>query len=215
MTDNTGDVARPERPMPQLEADLAHKLRIIAEHLHSVVEMALAAGDDLIEAKARLSHGEWLPWLREHFPLSERTAQDWMRLARNPQRAAFLEAGTIKEALALLAPRRPLPRAKPVELPEPPTTVTIPTTVRGAILRLEQVADEIAEIGLFRRRLLAEALLADDLTPEGEAWLMGWFARWADLEAEQVERIEDSADDLRELPEAIWDKELPDLPDES
>jgi hypothetical protein len=43
---------------------------------------ALEAGHKLIEAKALVRHGEWSAWLRTHRGLSERTAQRYMRLAR-------------------------------------------------------------------------------------------------------------------------------------
>jgi hypothetical protein len=35
----------------------------------------------LLEAKAQLKHGEWLPWLSENFDLTRRTASTYMRLA--------------------------------------------------------------------------------------------------------------------------------------
>lgn len=63
----------------------------------------LSIGQRLIEAKAILPHGEWLPWLTEQVEFSERTAQSFMRLARewsNPQALADLGA---TKALALLA----------------------------------------------------------------------------------------------------------------
>lgn len=63
----------------------------------------LSIGDRLMEAKAVLSHGEWLPWLTERVEFSERTAQNFMRLARewsNPQALADLGA---TKALTLLA----------------------------------------------------------------------------------------------------------------
>ena len=37
----------------------------------------------LLEAKDQLKHGTWLPWLRDHCTLSERTAQLYMRCAKN------------------------------------------------------------------------------------------------------------------------------------
>jgi hypothetical protein len=49
----------------------------------STDQHAMAAGDLLLEAKLRLKHGEWLPWLAEHRSMSERTAQRYMRLARD------------------------------------------------------------------------------------------------------------------------------------
>lgn len=66
-------------------------------------EAVLAIGRGLIEAKAVLTHGEWLPWLSEKVEFSERTAQNFMRLARewsNPQALADLGAS---KALTLLA----------------------------------------------------------------------------------------------------------------
>jgi hypothetical protein len=96
-------------------ADLA--ARIKAEHeataasLKSGVEHAMAAGDLLVEARAQLKHGQWLPWLNT-CGISERMAQRYMRLARN---RAAIEAKYdtvsdlgIKGALAMLTvPRGP------------------------------------------------------------------------------------------------------------
>ena len=63
----------------------------------------LGIGQRLIEAKSMLPHGKWIPWLTEQVEFSERTAQSFMRLARewsNPQALADLGA---TKALALLA----------------------------------------------------------------------------------------------------------------
>lgn len=66
-------------------------------------EAILTIGRCLIEAKDQLPHGEWLPWLSEQVGYAEKTAQNFMRLARefsNPQALADLGA---TKALALLA----------------------------------------------------------------------------------------------------------------
>lgn len=63
----------------------------------------LGIGQRLNEAKAVLNHGEWLPWLTERVEFSERSAQTFMKLARewsNPQ--ALADLGSVK-ALTLLA----------------------------------------------------------------------------------------------------------------
>jgi hypothetical protein len=63
--------------------------RIHAEHEASVaalrrgVEHAVAAGHLLLEAKAQLKHGEWLPWLREHCRVPVRTCQLYMDVAKH------------------------------------------------------------------------------------------------------------------------------------
>ena len=66
-------------------------------------EAILTIGRCLMEAKEMLPHGEWLPWLNERVELSERTAQKFMKLARewsNPNTLADLGAS---KALMLLA----------------------------------------------------------------------------------------------------------------
>lgn len=64
----------------------------------------LEIGKLLIEAKEAIPHGDWLPWLRDRVEFSERTAQNFMRVAReyasNPQLVADL--GSVKKAIALL-----------------------------------------------------------------------------------------------------------------
>lgn len=82
----------------------------------SAIEHARRAGDLLMEAKAQIPHGEWLPWLAEHCPtVPERTAQAYMRIASrwpeleaaaNTQRVTYLP---IRQALALLSTARDEP----------------------------------------------------------------------------------------------------------
>src|SRR5437660_94580 len=68
-------------------AELAARIRAeheaTADSLKRSVEHAMAAGDLLLEAKAQLKHGQWLPWLSEHCAMSERTAQLYMQIAKN------------------------------------------------------------------------------------------------------------------------------------
>ncbi len=63
--------------------------RINTEHeacrsaMQKGLEHALEAGRLLLEARKGLPHGEWLPWLEENCSdIGERTAQNYMRLAR-------------------------------------------------------------------------------------------------------------------------------------
>jgi Protein of unknown function (DUF3102) len=112
--------------------DIAHRIR--NEHsaacagIKVTVAHALAAGDLLIEAKAQLKHGQWLPWLKEHCEISERTAQNYMRLAKNrdaiaksAEDCAFASIdGAIK---SLIQNAAPVPVSaeppRPPRLPEP------------------------------------------------------------------------------------------------
>lgn len=63
----------------------------------------IGIGQRLIEAKEMLPHGSWLPWLEEQVEFSERTARNFMRLAREwTNRQALADLGAAK-ALTLLA----------------------------------------------------------------------------------------------------------------
>jgi hypothetical protein len=91
--------------------DLA--VRIKAEHqatsdaLKTSVEHAIKAGELLLEAKEQLKHGQWLPWLLNHCEISERSAQLYMRIAKNRETIeAEIRNGvadlTLNQAAALL-----------------------------------------------------------------------------------------------------------------
>jgi hypothetical protein len=74
----------------------------------SALEYAKHAGDLLLEAKAQVDHGGWLPWLQIHFEGSEWTARNYMRVASNWDRITDAKSGmipdlTYSQALRLLA----------------------------------------------------------------------------------------------------------------
>ena len=78
-------------------ADLAARIRVEQENarlaFRTGIEHALRVGELLLEAKEKVNHGHWSHWLHAHCDLSERTAQGYMRLARqrsNPQLTADL-----------------------------------------------------------------------------------------------------------------------------
>src|SRR5689334_9487178 len=86
---------------------LAAEIREADGRFHRSTEEAAAAGLEagakLIEAKSLLKHGQWLPWLREHVAMSDRTANRYMKLARsglNPPQVADLGIRATDEALA-------------------------------------------------------------------------------------------------------------------
>jgi hypothetical protein len=56
----------------------------------------LECGRLLVEAKEQLAHGEWLPWLNDHFPHSVSTATRWMAVAT--LLAKFPKLGNLKIA---------------------------------------------------------------------------------------------------------------------
>jgi hypothetical protein len=111
------DLAKSERPLPTIAAEIRHDIEAADKHWQNAVRHAIRAGEGLIEAKARLPHGAWLPWLAENVPgFSARSATNYMRLARN--RNAVADLVTVREAVAVLtAPRQQLdPETRGAEL---------------------------------------------------------------------------------------------------
>jgi hypothetical protein len=86
----------------------AHRLAI--GHAGKAIEQAIACGQLLLEAKANVPHGKWLPWLRDNVTFGERSAQGYMRIAqRVPSqiRNGVSDFPSLRGALhALATPRR-------------------------------------------------------------------------------------------------------------
>jgi len=89
--------------LPVLAGEVQAAHRQVTEAAGAAVIAARTAGAALIEAKGRLPHGAWLPWLRE-IGVKPRTAQAYMQLAAldgpNAQRVAHL---TLRRALRSVA----------------------------------------------------------------------------------------------------------------
>jgi DUF3102 family protein len=64
----------------------------------TAIEHAIECGRLLVEAKASVPHGEWLPWLRENTEVSERTARRWMRFAENSE-TLLAKSATVAELI--------------------------------------------------------------------------------------------------------------------
>jgi hypothetical protein len=94
--------------LPELAARIRAEHTAVADALKDSLKHAITAGELLIEGRAQVPHGQWLYWLREHCAISERTAQLYMRVAKN---RAEIEANisegaadlTLSEAAAMLA----------------------------------------------------------------------------------------------------------------
>jgi hypothetical protein len=149
----------------------------------TALEHAARIGELLHEAKAQLSHGDWLPWLAEHTTVSARHCQRYMRVASTPNATGPTYLGTIDDALGAIstpAPARGLRAALrgvdraeaeaalaelgPVkrEDPFPASGVERETwrQIRDALGRITRAMDEASASGLSkwsRREALHEA----------------------------------------------------------
>jgi hypothetical protein len=131
--------------------DLAARIREKQDGIRNVyklgIEYAMDAGDLLIEAKDKLVHGQWGPWLEANCEMSARTARRYMLLASNRD--------TIEAKMA--------------------TVANLNLTVRGAVKLLAAPADEDDAPGAGEqereRAVIAEALpliLHQIITDESE-----------------------------------------------
>lgn len=121
-------------------------------------ERALKAGHLLIEAKAALGHGEWLPWLRANLDMSERTAQGYMRLARTGLKSATVADLGLRATLARVGRRK-----KP--------DLSLPA---GRLIRLQAGAPIQMPADLAPETMLTDCPREHDIflwSPDGEAAL--------------------------------------------
>ena len=93
-------------------ADIAARVKVehtaVSSALKESLRHSIVAGELLLEAKEQVPHGQWLPWLQEHCTMSDRTAQLYMRVAKNRteienQMRNDVADLTLNEATALLA----------------------------------------------------------------------------------------------------------------
>jgi hypothetical protein len=126
---------------PALEA-LAEQIEI--EHAaceamqNAALAHAIVCGEKLIAAKRLAGHGNWLPWVAENLSFGERTATNYMRIARNRQRVSDLR--TVREALAELADPEPV-----WTKPPPPSLFKVKSDLTG-----EHTRRASPRVGLFR-----------------------------------------------------------------
>src|SRR5262249_40997435 len=75
---------------PDQLGDLATRIKSLHADVmaagRNIIQKALMAGAALIEAKKIVGHGNWLQWLKANCGVSERRAQDYMKLATNRQK---------------------------------------------------------------------------------------------------------------------------------
>ena len=77
------------------EANAAHR-RIVA-----TVQDAIAIGEFLTRQKAKLKHGEWLPWVKENLEFSRQTADNYRRFYENRDKLPSLSNLSLWNAYAL------------------------------------------------------------------------------------------------------------------
>lgn len=150
-------------PMPvQLSFDISLPDR--AQRIRDLVGVArsciIEIGRELIEAKKQVAHGEWLPWLDTEFGWKERTAENYMLVARKFASVADFSGLTI-DATALYALSAP-------DVPQAARDEAIAQAEDGErITRAD--AEEMINAAVAEERAQFEAIVADLQAAAGEA----------------------------------------------
>jgi hypothetical protein len=120
--------------------------------IKSGLDHAMACGELLNQAKAKLGHGQWLPWLRQECPkIKTRTAQAYMRLAAHRReievaaKNATIAHLTMNAAQGLIArdPKRP---ATPAVADVAPDTFALVKKPAAEALERERQAKDDGEL---------------------------------------------------------------------
>lgn len=187
----------PERDLEIIESEILFFKRQAGQ---SIIEI----GKRLNEAKEQLGHGEWLPWLRDKVDISERSAQDFMRLAREYSKSAEIADLGATKALALLA----LPVSERGGFVAEKHTVNgVEKSVSDMTAReLKQAIQERDEARKAEEASRAEAAAAEEARAKMEAdisvlkKLLNSAEESAKEKAEELERLEEELEEIRNRP---------------
>ena len=67
---------------PEARAFVLEKTEAIKARMKRTAEDVIAIGQDLLAVKERLAHGQFLGWITSEFGMAERSAQNFMQVAR-------------------------------------------------------------------------------------------------------------------------------------
>lgn len=163
---------------------LASKINELHEraqgYAKSAVQCAIDCGQRLIEAKAMLSHGEFLPWLEANCEVGERQARRYMKVAANRTRVS--DFSSLREALAALDP----PKANSVGISQGPVfhelAEMIPMMTNA---ELDELTESIREHGLMHPITLYEGKILDGRCRYIACLRSGVRARFVELGKDQ------------------------------
>mgnify|MGYP006285361379 CR=1 FL=1 len=102
--------------LPSIAADIRAAHEDVERSALAMAERAIDAGRLLVEAKKLVGHGGWLPWLKEHVGMSERTARRYMQLAKAGLKTAIVADLGVVGAIDLAADITSIPLPEPGEV---------------------------------------------------------------------------------------------------
>lgn len=190
-----------------LAADINRYHAAAEQALRSGLENARQAGELLLEAKGKLPHGEWYPWLKRNCKFSARTAQAYMRVAKRwpelDSKCATSADLTFREATQLLCAPAVEGEAEE-QLPDGPfrnllqLRETFLTIVRAMVNEMLQFTDRLDSLTADNIPELVAHLEEIEIVQDAHDALNARFAAWqlAIHRCDQNER-EMSLDEIR------------------
>jgi DUF3102 family protein len=97
--------SEPVRGDEEIAREINTEHRRVETHKRNTIQHAIRCGELLLEVKRRVGHGNWLAWVAEHFEASERTARNYMEIAKSAAVADLSDDATMRSALRTLASR--------------------------------------------------------------------------------------------------------------
>jgi hypothetical protein len=94
----------------QLAEQINTEHKAVIDGLRASLDHAIKAGELLLDAKRIAGHGNWLGWLQANCQFSERTAQNYIKLAENKERLLNTQRVadlSLREAIGLLSTSKP------------------------------------------------------------------------------------------------------------
>lgn len=132
----------------------------IVSNDRTMKNFAADIGEMLIQKKAELKHGEFIPWVEQWCYFKKDTAQDYMKVARAKKgaRSAFDQCASIREVLALgKTPKAPVQQTRSATLDDLRKVERLralrddPSATEGekenAQRKLDEIEKEIGKVG--------------------------------------------------------------------
>ncbi|TGL17916.1 DUF3102 domain-containing protein [Leptospira yanagawae] len=94
--------------LPTSKSDQTVK-RIIDLHesvlggMKNVLQNAMALGEELSRIKEDLGHGNWIPWIEQNLPFSERSARNYISIFKNKELLNRQPIADLKSAIKFLS----------------------------------------------------------------------------------------------------------------
>ncbi|TGL35591.1 DUF3102 domain-containing protein [Leptospira perdikensis] len=71
--------------------------------MKNVLQNAMALGEELLKIKEDLGHGNWIPWIEQNLPFSERSARNYISIFKNKELLNRQPIADLKSAIKFLS----------------------------------------------------------------------------------------------------------------